>query len=309
MTATSIRDDAHWHELRATAIGGSEIGALFGLSPFTTAYTLWHDKAGKVAAADPGNQKTSWGKLIEPLIAQELAKQLGWTLTPSRVYYRHPATPGMGCTLDFDVVDHQWGPGIVETKVVFDYADYKRDWSDDRAPPHIELQAQHQMACTGRGWSAIAVWIAQTATLAPALIRRPVPKVIGDIERRVVAFWASIAADQAPDPTGTEAELAILRHLWPARAEKKIVELADQRLGDAAQQYLWAAEQIPGLEREKVARKVQLLAAAKDAALLRVPGYDIGIRQNKKGAVYLDVRQAENGVEAAPPPVSTLTAA
>ena len=308
MTATQILDDAHWHQLRARNVGGSEVAALFGLSPFTTSYTLWHEKAGKVPPAGFDNQKTNWGKLIEPLIAGELAKSLNWKLEPSRVYHEHPTVPGMGCTLDFDVLDNQWGPGIVETKVVFDYADYKRDWSDDRAPPNYELQAQHQMACTGRAWCAIAVWIAQTATLAPALIRRPSLKVVPDIETRVAAFWQSIRDDVAPDPSGTEAELSIMRHLWPARVEKKIVEIPSARLSEAAQQYLWATEQLPGLDREKTSRKAQLLAAAKDAALLRVPGYDVGIRQNKNGAIYLDVRQAENGVEIEAP-ATTLNAA
>lgn len=302
-----IRDNAHWRELRARNIGGSEIAALFGLSPFTTAFTLWHEKAGKAPATDADNQKTQWGKLIEPLVAAELARSLGWRLEPSRVYLEHGAIEGMGCTLDFDVVDNQWGPGIVEVKVVFDYADYKRDWSDDRAPPCYELQMQHQLDTKGCSWGAIAVWIAQTATLAPALIRRPAPKVVRDIEAKVTVFWQSIRDGQPPDPTGTDDELAIMRHIWPARVEKKIAEIPDERLSEAAQQYLWAAEQLPGLDREKTKRKAQLLAAAKDAALLRVPGYDIGIRQSKTGAVYLDVRQAENGV-IAPQPASTLNA-
>ena len=99
-----------------------------------------------------------------------------------------------------------------------------------------------------------------------------------------------------------------MRHLWPARVEKKIVEIGSAKLQEAAQQYVWASEQLPGLDREKTTRKAQLLAAAKDAALLRVPGYDVGIRQNKKGAIYLDVRQAENGV-VIDQPASTILAA
>lgn len=307
MSATPVRDEAHWHELRARHIGGSEIAALFGLSPFQTAFTLWHHKAGRVVAPELDSAKLRWGKMLEPLIAHELGRALGWTLEASRVYWTHGSVEGLGCTLDFDVLDHQWGPGIVETKVVFDYADYKRDWSDLRAPPNYELQVQHQLLCTGREWCAIVAWVAQTATLAPALIRRPAPGVTGQIEDRVGAFWRSIAEDRPPEPSGTEAELSILREIWPERAERKVVEIADRTLGDAAQQYLWAAEMLPGLERERTARKVQLLAAAKDAALLRVPDYDVAIRQNKRGAITLDVRAADNGVVAQAAP-STLTA-
>jgi len=292
-----IKDDAHWHALRARNIGGSEIATLFGLSPYKTLFTLWHEKAGLAAIAPmEDNPKANWGKLLEPLIAQETGKLFSWRLEQSKHYYESESIKGAGCTLDFEILDHQWGPGICETKVVFDYADYKRDWSDDRAPPNYELQVQHQLAVTGRQWCAIAVWIAQTATLMPPLIRRPNPAVISEINGRVCAFWESIGAKEAPDPSGTEEELSIMRHLWPQREPKKVVEIADPQLTEAASLYIWSSEQIPGLEREKTARKAQLLAAAKDAELLRVPNFDIAIKQNVRGSVSLKVREADNGV-------------
>ena len=304
-----IIDDTHWHSLRAKHIGGSEVAALFGLSPFLTAFTLWHEKAGLADSGIEENDRMRWGKMLEPLVAGEVGRKLDWTLEPSRVYHRHPTVTGMGCTLDFNVIDHQWGPGIVETKVVFDYADYMRDWSENRAPPSYELQVQHQLACTGREWAAIAVWVAQTATLAPALIRRPNARVIGQIEERVAAFWQSIADKRAPDPAGTEGELELMRELWPAREPKKIVEIADAKLSDACQQLLWASGQIPGLEREKTANKAKLLAAAKDAELMRVPNYDVSIKQNVKGHIRLDVRETpDNGVIAEASPSTILAA-
>ncbi len=295
MPEIAITDDAQWRALRHKHIGGSDIAALFGLSPYTTQFALWHEKAGTVPERDADNQKTQWGKLIEPLIAQELGRTLNWRLERSKTYWSDGK--GLGCTLDFDVFDHQWGPGIVETKVVFDYADYKRDWSDDRAPPNYELQAQHQMLVTGRPWCAIQVWIAQTATMAPALIRKPIADVQAEIVKRVEAFWKSIAEKKMPDPTGTEAEWAILKAIWPERAPKKIIESGDPKLVEAAQLWCWSSEQIPGLQREKDARRVQLLFAAQDAELLRIPGYDVSIKQDKRGAVRLDVKVADNGVQ------------
>lgn len=307
MTQTTIETDDQWHDLRARNIGGSEIGVLFGLSPFQTLYTLWHQKAGLFPVdTEELNQKTHWGKLIEPLIAAELGRTLNWRLERSRQYHQHPTIAGMGCTLDFDVLDHQWGPGICETKVVFDYADWKKDWSDDRAPPHIELQAQHQMDVTGRDWAAIQVFIAQTATMAPALVRRRHEDVIRKIRQHVDNFWESVEKKVAPAPTGTEAELQVMRLLWPARAERKVVEIADPALTEACSLYLWASEQIPGLERERTARKAQLVNAAKDAQTLIVPDYRVEVKQNKRGAITLDVRKVENDLR--PAPTNTLVA-
>jgi predicted phage-related endonuclease len=203
----------------------------------------------------------------------------------------------MGCTLDFDVLDHEWGPGIVETKVIFEYGAYAEHWSNDRAPPEYELQVQHQLAVTGLPWCACVPWVAQTATLAPALVRRPNAGVIAEIETRVAAFWQSIRDGKPPDPTGTAAEIAIMRELWPARAEKKIVDLPDVKLAEEAQLLIWAGEQRAGMQRQYDASRARLLGAARDAELLRLPGYDVAIRQDKRGHLTIAAREnAGNGV-------------
>ena len=207
MPKVTIEDDKQWHELRKHNIGGSDIAALFGASPWMTEFTLYAEKSGITEYQVDENNKMRLGKYLEPFIGELLAKELGWNVVRSREYHLSSTVTGMGCTLDFDVTDHEWGPGICETKVVFDYADYMEFWSDDRAPPHIELQVQHQLAVTGRPWAAIAVLVMQTGTLAPAIIRRPIPAVISEIELKVQMFWESVKAKRRPEPTGTDAEL------------------------------------------------------------------------------------------------------
>ena len=297
MPKVQIESDAQWHELRRRNIGGSEVAALFGASPWMTEFTLWAEKAGITEHAVEENQKMRLGKYLEQYIALELAKELGWTVERSREYHLHPLVAGMGCTLDFDIVDHEWGPGICECKCVFDYADYMEHWSDDRAPPHIELQVQHQLAVTGRSWAAIAVLVMQTGTLMPAIIRRPIPEVIHDIEYQVTRFWKSIQDRQRPEPTGTDDELAIMRKIWPARAPRKILENPSADLANEASLYVWASEHLAGIERQKTASKAKLLAAAEDAELLRIPGFNVNVKQNKLGHVRMLVAPADNGVQ------------
>jgi putative phage-type endonuclease len=291
-----VRDEAHWRELRAKNIGGSEVGALFDCSPWMTKYTLWHEKAGTYPRDIPESSKMALGKYLEPWIASELGKSLGWNITASKGYYQHPSVPGMGCTLDFDIHDHEWGPGICETKCVFEYSDYMKDWSDDRAPPNYELQVQHQLAVTGRPWACVAVLVMQTGTIMPAMVRRPNPKVIDEITSRVKAFWDSIEAKVPPDPTGTDEELAIMRHLWPARTPKKVVEFSDNDLSNEAKLYHWAALELSDMEKQRTASKAKLLAAARDAELMRLPGFNVGIKQSKNGAIRMTVVPADNGV-------------
>ena len=297
MPKVQIESDEQWRELRRRNIGGSDIAALFGASPWCTEFTLWAEKQGITEHVVEENNKMRLGKYLEQYIALELARELGWTVERSKEYHLHPSVTGMGCTLDFDIIDHEWGPGICETKVVFDYADYMEQWSDDRAPPHIELQVQHQLAVTGRPWAAIAVLVMQTGTLMPALIRRPIPQVIAEIEHKVSAFWDSIKAGKRPEPTGTESELSLMRLIWPKREPRKVIDIPDGDLTTEGQLYRYAVEQLAGFERQRVASKAKLLAAAEDAELLRIPGFNVGIKQDKRGYVRMTVIEApDNGV-------------
>jgi putative phage-type endonuclease len=59
-----------WHELRNQqgVISGSEIGAILGLSPFTSAVTLWAEKTGRLPKQTVGNTAMRLGQLVEPAI-------------------------------------------------------------------------------------------------------------------------------------------------------------------------------------------------------------------------------------------------
>jgi len=296
MPKVTIEDDKQWHELRKRNIGGSDIAALFGASPWMTEFTLYAEKSGITEHVIEENNKMALGRYLEPFIGEQLGKELGWKIERSREYHLHPTVTGMGCTLDFDIVDHEWGPGICETKVVFDYKDYAEHWSDDRAPPQYELQVQHQLAVTGRSWAAIAVLVMQTGTLMPAIIRRPIPAVISEIELKVQMFWESVKAKRRPEPTGTDAELSIMRLIWPAREPRKIVEIPDDDLNTEASLYRYASEQLAGFERQKTASKAKLLAAAEDAELLKIPGFNVNVKQDKRGYVRMTVEPSDNGI-------------
>jgi putative phage-type endonuclease len=61
-----------WHALRNQegVISGSEIGTILGLSPWTSAFTLWAEKTGRIERAAVGNTAMRLGTLVEPAIRQ-----------------------------------------------------------------------------------------------------------------------------------------------------------------------------------------------------------------------------------------------
>lgn len=61
-----------WHAARANGVGGSEIAAVMGLSPYESQFSLWHRKAGSIGPAEE-NPQMYWGKRLEPAIRDEFA--------------------------------------------------------------------------------------------------------------------------------------------------------------------------------------------------------------------------------------------
>ena len=59
-----------WHDQRRTALGGSEIAAVLGLSPFESTFALWHRKAG-LAAPVEDKPEMEWGRRLETAIRQK----------------------------------------------------------------------------------------------------------------------------------------------------------------------------------------------------------------------------------------------
>ena len=58
---------AEWHTARAHGLGGSEIGAVLGLSMYESRFSLWHRKMGLIDPVDE-SPEMEWGKRLEPVI-------------------------------------------------------------------------------------------------------------------------------------------------------------------------------------------------------------------------------------------------
>jgi putative phage-type endonuclease len=63
-----------WHAARQQGIGGSEIAAVLGLSPWESRFSLWHRKRGLLAAVEV-NDSMYWGTRLEPVIRDEFERR------------------------------------------------------------------------------------------------------------------------------------------------------------------------------------------------------------------------------------------
>jgi putative phage-type endonuclease len=130
-----------WHAARAGRVGGSDIAAILGLSPWTSRFSLWHERKGLVPQQAEKPEMT-WGKRLEPVICDAFqeghpeftvvrksgavfAHQLrDWQVaSPDALLARHQMQMGespSGLEVKTDRFDIGWGPtGSVEIPLYY----------------------------------------------------------------------------------------------------------------------------------------------------------------------------------------------
>lgn len=225
MPAHAINSEAEWLALREQHIGGSEVAALFYrwrladgcervlhlferapegaepiecLSPYTTGYRLWQEKAGKLAPDFQSNERVMAGQFLEPaLAAWSQQRWPDWSLRKTRRYLSHPDVTGWGATLDYELVALTYPP--VEFKNV-DALVFRDQWAgdgEDLVPPlHITLQLQAQIGLTkaADGWVVACIGGNQ---LRRVRIERHEPTQ-ARLAEAITMFWQAVAAGAEP---------------------------------------------------------------------------------------------------------------
>lgn len=262
---------SHWLELRSKDVTSTEVAALFGCSPYATLFELWHRKRDKAVVEIEPSERMRWGNRLQDAIAFGIAEDEGWNIR-RMVEYVRLEDQRMGSSFDFAIE----GGGILEVKNV-DALAYREGWLQDgediEAPPHIELQVQHQLAVSGRSQAFIGALIG--GNTVKLIKRQPDEKIIGAIKDRVEQFWKSIDKGQEPSPDFAKDADFIAKLYGYAEAGKVIDLRKDQDVAKLAAQHKSLGEQIKALEAERDAIKSRLIIQIGDAERVLGDGFSI----------------------------------
>lgn len=203
------KDEDEWLKLRTYDITSSEVAALFGMSSYVTEFELYHRKRDGKVVIQEEQEWTRWGKRLQDTIAAGVAEDQNWKIRKMTEYMRDTELR-MGASFDFSIEAETVSdnpspvatlyPGLLEIKNVFNMI-FKDQWIEDEdgnieAPPHIELQVQHQLAVSGRSFAYIAALVGGNQL---QLIKRlPNEAIIAEIKKRVALFWERVDAGTPP---------------------------------------------------------------------------------------------------------------
>jgi putative phage-type endonuclease len=125
-TVAQSEDEKEWLAVRNKGIGGSDIGAICGVSPFSSARQIYLKKTGQYDEATQQSSDSSermlFGHLLEPIVANEFARRTGKLLVEAGATFAHKDYSWMRANVDRLIVDEDGVPyGILECKTTSEY--------------------------------------------------------------------------------------------------------------------------------------------------------------------------------------------
>lgn len=254
-------------------ISATQAPALWNVSPYMTRWMLHkHFAEGMVIDQPAGDGRMQWGRKLQPLVLDQAARDLALEVRSNEadVYLRRGL---LGCTRDAEIYSPDRGPGALETKCVFDFGIWMREWDGGKhIPRHHEIQLQQQMLIGDEkkpfAWGTIAVWVCGEMHYYD---REPIPDLVAGLEAEAAAFFAAVAARQEPDPFGSPVELPFLSALDRNPAKEIDLSTGDdaERLAEMVRLYAWSKKQEGVNAKTAETIKAGILALAGDASLLR----------------------------------------
>ena len=179
-------------EERRKGIGGSDIAAILGLSPWKTAYQVYQEKRKEVDDWK-GNEATDWGKRLEPVLRQWYSDTTGRVVRMPEKIICHGKYPYMLASLDGFTDDRR----IVEIKT----ARHGKGWGQpgtNEIPDYYALQCQHYMVVTGFEVTDVPVSIGGGS---PELYEVPADREVQEMILDAAAdFWRRVEAGDPPEP-------------------------------------------------------------------------------------------------------------
>ena len=259
MPIIEIKDDEHWHQLRAKHGGSSESGALFGYgyTDLPSKWSLWAIHAGKMATPDLDDDDRVWmGKEIEPVIARMVVRKMGWDLIEKKIYVTHPNPDiKMGSTVDRYIVEHEDGPGICELKNR-DFLRWVDDYTEEDASIRDRIQLAHQFCCHPEAtWGAVGVLVGGTELKIYKYKREDLAEMMADIEAGWVDLWRRVAEDDEPELTDGELPNWLRVHQERLREETASLTIEDGSFDDMVEAFQIA--DVLAKENEKIAKKLK----------------------------------------------------
>lgn len=229
-------------------MGGSDAAAVVGLNAFSSPYSLWAEKTGKVPGF-AGNLATEVGTYLEEFVAQKFAQETGKKVRKCNLSFLNSDYPFAIANIDREIIGEGAGLEIKTT----DSLNLKK-FKNGEYPANYYCQCMHYMAVTGKKRWYLAVLIGNKEFKWFSIERDEAE--ISALMTAEEDFWKLVEADTPPAVDGTAATTETLKTIY-AECDDSICDLT--AFSENLRQYMALNAQIKELEslENEVANKVK----------------------------------------------------
>ncbi|WP_170181483.1 YqaJ viral recombinase family nuclease [Haloactinospora alba] len=206
--------EQEWHAARAGRLGGSDMAAVLGRSPWVSPYRLWHLKAGRVTDG-PTTAPQARGHYLEPGIRQWWAdKNPEYEVADAGTFVHHERDYQLA-NPDGIVVQSGEPVGILEVKT--DGQDDPDTWGTsgtDEIPLYYRTQIMWYLDALGLTVAHVAV-LTRNLEFRHYTVRYD-PDDAAILRYRAELFLDSLMFNEPPDFDGAKNTYETVRELHPA---------------------------------------------------------------------------------------------
>ena len=230
-----------WLKVRKLGLGGSDMAAVLGLSPWRSPIDVWLDKTSDTVQ-EKESEPMYWGNVLEEVVAQEFAKRSGYKVRNNNFTLQSDEYPYLLANIDREIVGLDAG---LECKTANAFK--ANEWDGDNVPDAYYIQCQHYMAVTGKASWWIAALIGGNTFVYKEIKRND--EVIQAIIDTGAEFWELVKNKTMPAPDDTKQCENALKKLYQ-KSNGQSVELP-ANYGNMIIDYLEIKNQLSELETKK----------------------------------------------------------
>ena len=250
-----------WLQQRRTRLGGSEIAAVLGLSPYESRFSLWHRKLDMVGPVDD-NPVMEWGRRLESAVLAKFFEDHSDLDHLGRGSWIHPRHDFMLASPDAIAADRSGSLVVVDAKTG---SDMGPEWGD--APPvWYVCQLRWYMEVLGAQEAWVAALLDGRTYREYRIEPDPADAALMITEGR--DFIASLAAGRRPGIDDHSQTYQVLRDLHPDIDAGTEVTVPSEIAGE----YLDAVLCLKAAESRLTGAKSRLLDAMGNARVAVVEG-------------------------------------
>lgn len=163
-TVSQDDDEAQWLANRSKGIGGSDVGTICGVNPYSSARLLYFKKTGQYQDSESFEfsedslERMSWGHKLEPIVADEFQRRTGKRVVICPATLQHKDHPWALANTDRIIVDENENPiGVLEVKTA--NSRLLKDWEEGDLPIYYLYQLQWYLWILDLEYGAFAALI------------------------------------------------------------------------------------------------------------------------------------------------------